>query len=453
MQRILDSANNFLYAYVLIILLISGGIYFTIRTRGVQFRLLKDSCRLLFRSNDGPAEGKHVSSFQAFAISLASRVGTGNLAGVALAITIGGPGAVFWMWLTALLGAATGFIEATLAQLYKRRSDGAFVGGPAYYIESGLKSKALACISAILIILTFAFGFSSVQCNTIGAAFENQFGWNHVIVGIVVIAVYAVIILGGVQRIARVTSILVPFMAIGYLILALIVIALNINSVPAAFKLIFDSAFGINQAAGGVVGAAVMQGIRRGLFSNEAGLGSASNAAATAQVSHPVKQGLVQSLGVFIDTLVICTCTALIILLSGVDINGGLTGIALTQQALESQIGASGSLFITAALFLFAFSTIVANYYYGEANLRYFTKSKGAILALRLAVIAIGMLGFCLTLETVWAFTDLFMALCGMLNLATLLVLSPKAFKLLKDYTTQRRKGIKDPVYPDWWEK
>lgn len=454
MLELLQTANNYLYTYLVIGLLIGCGIYFTIRTKGVQFRLLGDSCRLLFKSGDDRSDEKHVSSFQAFAVSLGSRVGTGNLAGVATAITIGGPGAVFWMWITALFGAATGFMEATLAQLYKRKDKDSFIGGPAYYIESGLGLRWMAVLSAILIILTFAFGYTLVQCNTIGAAFQNQFGLNHIVVGIIVTLILAAVIFGGIQRIAKVTAVVVPFMALGYLAIALVVVAMNISSLPAAFKLIISSAFGMKQAAGGVIGAAIMQGVRRGLFSNEAGLGSAPNAAATAHVSHPVKQGLVQSLGVFIDTIVICSCTAFILLVSGVDISGksGI-GIELTQAALSNQIGPAGSIFITIALFFFAFSTVISTYYYGEANLRFFTKSKTALFIFRLLVAAMAMIGTCISLEEAWELTDICMGVCGICNLVALFVLCPKVIRVLDDYVRQRKAGIRNPTWPDWWDE
>ena len=455
MLEILKTANDYLYSYVVIALLIGCGIYFTIRTKGVQFRLLKDSCRLLFSSNDGETKKneKHVSSFQAFAVSLASRVGTGNLAGVATAITVGGPGAVFWMWITALVGAATGFVEATLAQLYKRKGKDSFLGGPAYYIESGLGSRWMAVISAVLIIITFAFGFTLVQCNTIGSAFENQFGYNHVIVGAVVTFILALIIFGGIQRIAKVTAVLVPFMAIGYLLIAIVVLCMNITEIPHLFTEIVESAFGIRQVGGGIVGAAIMQGVRRGLFSNEAGLGSAPNAAATAHVSHPVKQGLVQSLGVFIDTIVICSCTAFIILLSPVDITGNSgIGIELTQAALTSQVGEWGSVFITIALFFFAFSTVISTYYYGEANLRFFTKKRWPMNVFRTVVAGMAFLGSCISLESAWELTDICMGLAGICNLVALFILFPQVRKVLDDYMRQRKSGIKNPVYPDWWK-
>lgn len=453
MFHFLQNLNNFLYTYIIIAVLIGCGLYFTIRTRGVQFRLFLDSCRLLVSSGDGKAKGKHVSSFQAFAVSLASRVGTGNLAGVATAISVGGPGAVFWMWVTALLGAATGFVEATLAQLYKRKDKDSFIGGPAYYIEKGLGLRWMAVLSAVLIIFTFAFGFTSVQCNTIGAAFEHEFGWNHMAVGAVVAVLVCVIIFGGIQRIARFSAAIVPVMALGYIGLALVILFMNIGKVPEALRLIVESAFGIRQAAGGMVGAAIMQGVRRGLFSNEAGLGSAPNAAATAHVSHPVKQGLVQALGVFVDTLVICTCTALTILLSGVDFSGGSQGIELTQAAVESQTGTVGSLIVTISLFFFAFSTIIGDYYYGEANLKFFTRKRSTIMLFRIAVVAVAMAGSCISLSAAWELSDICMGLSGLCNLVALLLLSPKVFRVLDDYTRQRKAGVKNPVMPDWWEE
>lgn len=454
MLEILKTANNLLYTYLVIVVLIGGGIYFTIRTKGVQFRLFGDSCRLLFKSKDGPVKNgeKHISSFQAFAVSLASRVGTGNLAGVATAIVVGGPGAVFWMWVTAVFGAATGFMEATLAQLYKRKDKDSFIGGPAYYIESGLGKRWMAVLSAVLIIFTFAFGYTLVQCNTIGSAFENQFGFNHVYIGIVLAFFILLIIFGGIHRIARVASVLVSIMVVGYLLLALVVICMNIELIPHVFKSIVYSAFGIKQAAGGLMGAAVIQGVRRGLFSNEAGLGSAPNAAATAHISHPVKQGLVQSLGVIIDTLVTCSCTAFIILISPVDISGGQgMGIELTQAALSSQVGDWGSIFITIALLFFAFSTVIGTYYYGEANLRFFTKKKWALTVFRLAVAGMAFLGTCISLEQAWELTDICMGVAGICNMVALFILSPKVITVLEDYLKQRKSGIKDPTYPDWW--
>ena len=318
MIDIINQVNDLLWGYVIIAVLVGCGVWFTVRMRFVQFRMLGEMVRLL---NDSPVKVKgqerHISSFQAFTVSLASRIGTGNLAGVATAIVVGGPGAVFWMWVMALFGAATAFVESTLGQLYKLRHSESFIGGPAYYIQRGLHCRWMAVLFAILITVTFGLANNSVQTNTICGAMEGAFGWNPTIVGIVLMVLTLLVVFGGIQRIARVSSILVPLMALGYLILALVIIVMNIHLIPHVFKVIIESAFGLEQAVGGTVGAAIMNGVKRGLFSNEAGEGSAPNAAATAAVSHPVKQGFIQALGVFTDTLVVCSCTAFIILISG----------------------------------------------------------------------------------------------------------------------------------------
>ncbi len=318
-----------------------------------------------------------VSSFQAFCISTASRVGTGNLAGIAIAISVGGPGAIFWMWLIALIGSASSFVESTLAQIYKQPDgNGAYIGGPAYYMEKALNMKWMGIIFSILITICFGLVFNSVQSNTISLALNEAFGVNRILVGAILTLLTLSIIFGGIHRIAKVSEIIVPIMASAYILVALFVVITNISELPAMFALIFENAFGVKQAVGGGIGGALLIGIKRGLFSNEAGMGSAPNAAATANVSHPVKQGLIQTLGVFTDTIVICSCTAFIILLSDIDLSGGLTGIQLTQNALSSQIGSFGSIFIAICVLLFAFSSIVGNYYYGEANIEFLTKKK-----------------------------------------------------------------------------
>ena len=315
----IDSVNNVLWSYLLVALLLGCAVWFTVRTRGVQFRMLREMLRVLGESAGGGRRGeRHVSSFQAFAVSLASRVGTGNLAGVATAIAVGGPGAVFWMWIIALLGASSAFVESTLAQLYKRRGRDSYIGGPAYYMERGLGRRWMGVVFAVLISVTFGFAFNSVQSNTICAAWEGAFGFDHHWVGIALTLLTLGVIFGGIHRIARVSGVVVPVMALGYIALALGVVLFNFRRLPEVVELIVANAFGWEQAMGGGVGAALMQGIKRGLFSNEAGMGSAPNVAATAHVSHPVKQGLIQTLGVFTDTLVICTCTAFIILFGGV---------------------------------------------------------------------------------------------------------------------------------------
>lgn len=445
MVDFITNLNNIFYTYCLIIVLIGCGIYFTIRTRAIQIRMFGESCRIVSRKGlDGR---KHVSNMQSFMISVAGRVGAGNIAGVALAITIGGPGAIFWMWVMALLGAATGFVESTLAQVYRRKSGNELVGGTAYYIEDGLHCRPLAIIAALMIAITFAFGFNSVQSNTLGIAFQDMFGWNPVIVGIIITAVVGLIIMGGVKSIARVTTAIVPFMSIGYLILALVVICMNIGSLPDVFGAIFRSAFGADQVAGGLVGGTIVQGVRRGLFSNEAGLGSIPQAAAAAKAQHPVQQGLAQGLGVLVDTLMICSCSAFIILFSGVDISGKVTGINLAQQALESQLGPIGGIFITVALFFFAFSSLISLYYYGEANIRFLTGKTWAIHSFRLATLVVIMLGFCVSLDLVWGITDTLMGICALINLFAIVVLFPKVSALLKDYEAQKKAGKEVPTY------
>ena len=379
LSRWIGGVNDVLWTYVLVAALLGCAVWFTLRTRGVQFRLLGEMMRVLGESaGSGPKGERHVSSFQAFAVSLASRVGTGNLAGVATAIVVGGPGAVFWMWVIALVGAASAFVESTLAQLYKRRGRDSFIGGPAYYMERGLGRRWMGVLFAVLISVTFGFAFNSVQSNTICAAWEGAFGADHVWVGVVLTALTLLIIFGGIRRIARVSGVIVPIMALGYIVLALGVVLFNLGRLPEVLELIVADAFGWEQTLGGAVGAALMQGIKRGLFSNEAGMGSAPNVAATAHVSHPVKQGLIQTLGVFTDTLVICTCTAFIILFGGVP-DASLNGIQLTQAALESEIGPAGGVFVAVAIFLFAFSSIIGNYYYGEANIRFITPRPWAL--------------------------------------------------------------------------
>lgn len=351
-MTVINFINDLLWTYILLAFLLCCALWFSLKTKFVQIRMFGEMVRLLGESAGKPENGeKHISSFQAFAISIASRVGTGNLAGVATAIAVGGPGAVFWMWLMALLGAASSFVESTLAQLYKTHGKDSYVGGPAYYMRKGLKQPWMGTLFAVLITIAFGFAFNSVQSNTICAAFEHAFGWEHTVVGLVITVSTVLIIFGGVQRIARVSSILVPVMALGYVLLALFIVVLNITEIPAVIRLIVSHAFGWEQALGGSVGVALMQGIKRGLFSNEAGMGSAPNVAATAHVTHPVKQGLIQALGVFTDTLLICTCTAFIILFSGVSINGETNGVQLTQLALTHEIGQWGNVFVAVALF------------------------------------------------------------------------------------------------------
>ena len=439
--------NDVLWTYILIALLLGCALWFTLKTRFVQFRMIGEMMRLLGDSTAKDGSVKHISSFQAFAISIASRVGTGNLAGVATAIAVGGPGAVFWMWVIALLGASSSFVESTLAQLYKVKGKDSYIGGPAYYMRKGLKQPWMGALFAVLITVTFGFAFNSVQSNTLCAAFENAFGFDHAVVGGIVTALTVVIIFGGVQRIARVSSVIVPVMALGYVALALAIVLMNLGELPAVIGLIVSHAFGWEQALGGGVGAALMQGIKRGLFSNEAGMGSAPNVAATAHVSHPVKQGLIQTLGVFTDTLIICTCTAFIILFSGAPLDGSANGVQLTQQALTNEIGPSGGIFVAVALFFFAFSSILGNYYYGETNVRYLTRRKWVVTAYRLLVGGMVMFSALATLEVAWGLADITMGLMTLCNLTAIALLGKYAFRLLDDYRTQKRAGIKEPVF------
>ena len=450
LQQIIDTTNDLLWGYVMIAALLACALYFTLRSRFVQFRMIGEMCRLLVKpdqdnESDTQHKPKRIAPFEAFVISLASRIGTGNLAGVATAIAVGGAGAVFWMWIIALLGAANAFIESTLAQLYKRRSTDSYIGGPAYYIMYGMRNKPLAITFCILIIVTFGFAFNTVQSNTICAAFENAFGTDKLFLGIALTVATLLIIFGGIQRIAKVSNIVVPVMAVGYLAIALIVVALNIEHLPAILSTIVKSAFGAEQLVGGGMGAAVMQGIKRGLFSNEAGMGSAPNAAATATTSHPVKQGLIQTLGVFTDTLIICSSTAFIILASGVALDGS-NGVQLTQEALTAEIGGAGRIVVAVAIFFFAFSSIFGNYYYGEANIRFITRSKRALTTYRLIVGAMVMAGALMNLQTVWALADVTMGLMTMCNLIALVFLGRQAVILLDDYRQQRLKGL-NPVF------
>lgn len=445
---IINLLNDLLWTYILIAMLLGCAVWFTWKTRFVQFRMIKEMVRLLGDSGGKGAAGeKHISSFQAFAISIASRVGTGNLAGVATAIAVGGPGAVFWMWVIALLGASSAFVESTLAQLYKVKGKDSFIGGPAYYMKKGLKQPWMGALFAVLITITFGFAFNSVQSNTLCAAFEGAFGWDHVIMGSILTVLTVAIIFGGVQRIAKVSSIIVPVMALGYIGLALVIVLINIRHLPGVLELIVGHAFGWEQALGGGVGMALTQGIKRGLFSNEAGMGSAPNVAATAHVSHPVKQGLIQTLGVFTDTLIICTCTAFIILFSGAPLDGSTNGVQLTQQALSNEIGSIGGIFVAVALFFFAFSSILGNYYYGEANVRYLTRRRWILNTYRVLAGCMVMFGALATLDLAWSLADITMGLMALCNLIAISLLGRYAFRLLEDYREQKRAGIKDPVF------
>ena len=458
-NNLITIINDAVWGYVLIAALVGCGVWFTIKTRFVQFRMVGEMLRLLtdsavntvgeqIKEQQAGVSSKHISSFQAFAVSVATRVGTGNLAGVASAIAIGGPGAVFWMWVIALIGSATAFVESTLAQLYKRPHKDSFIGGPAYYIQQGLKQRWMAVTFAVLITMQFGLSNNSIQANTICSAMQQAFGFSPIWVGSLLAALGLFIVFGGIQRIAQVSAVLVPVMAVGYMLLAIFIIVTNIGLIPHVFKLIVLDAFGIQQIAGGGIGATIMNGVKRGLFSNEAGEGSAPNVAATATVSHPVKQGLIQALGVFTDTLLVCSCTAFIILISGLYHTPELNGIAITQTALQSEVGSIGPIFVAIAIFLFAFSSIIGNYYYGEANIRFITSNTRVMTAYRVCSAGLMVIfGAVASFELVWNIVDFFMAFLTACNLVAIVLLGRYAFRLLDDYRSQKRRGIKEPTF------
>ncbi len=454
--------NDLLYSYIIIILLLFTGIYFTIRTRLVQIRYLGESIRVV---RERRASGKSVSSFQALMISTASRVGTGNIAGVATAIALGGPGAVFWMWITALVGGASAFVESTLAQIYKRRDGDHFRGGPAYYIQKALGSRTLGVVFAIFLILCFAYGFNPLQAYNMSTTLifympDFETSMYPALLGVFLAALTGLSIFGGVDRIGRVTSLLVPLMAVIYIVLSLIILVKNINLLPDALRHIFREAFDFAAIFGGFAGSCVMQGIKRGLYSNEAGMGSAPNAAAAADVSHPVKQGLVQMLSVFLDTLVICSATAAIVLMSGVEM-GALRGMPLVQQAVNTQFGDLGTHFITISVFLFAFSSLLGNYYYTEANLLFIKNDKRLLTVYRWTVVFVIFLGPQYGFDTAWNLADLFMGLMTIVHLVPLLLLGGIALRALADYAEKKKAGQESPSFKamdigidntEWWK-
>ncbi len=443
-----NAVNDVLWSYVLIVVLIACGLYFTFATRFVQVRMLPEMLRLLTEGIGKQTEGHAISSFQAFCVSTASRVGVGNIAGVAIAIVTGGPGAVFWMWLIAFIGCATGFIESTLAQIYKLpRGNGKFHGGPAYYIKNALHQPGVAKLFALLISVTFGLVYVSVQANTIALSAQT-IGIDPAITAAFLCIFTALVICGGMHRIAKVTEFLVPIMAGLYLLVALVIILLHLSEVPAMFALIFHDAFSPQAAVGGGLGTAMITGIKRGLFSNEAGEGSVPNAAATAAVTHPVKQGLVQSFGVYVDTWIVCSATAFIILLTGqYTIGGECTGIALAQASLASVFGSLAPAAVSLMILLFAFSSIVGNYYYGEINIAFFEGNTRRYLAVfRVCVVLMVLFGSLATLQLVWNLADLFMGLLCLTNLYAITRLAPYARRALIDYQEKRAHG-EDPSF------
>ena len=442
--------NDFLWTYIIIVVLVGCGLWFTLSTKLVQLRALPEMVRLLAGDlGRRPSGRKAISSFQAFCVSTASRVGVGNIAGVAIAIVTGGPGAVFWMWAIAFVGTATGFVESTLAQIYKiPRGHGLFHGGPAYYIQNALGQPAVAKLFAVLISVTFGLIYVSVQANTIALSVEKAFGVETWVMGIVLSVLAALVIFGGLSRIATFTTFLVPIMAGLYLLIALIIVVMHIDAVPGMFALILHDAFSPQAAVGGGIGTVILTGIRRGLFSNEAGEGSIPNAAATASVTHPVKQGLVQAFGVYVDTWVVCSATAFIVLLTGqYTIGGDVSGIALAQDSLASVFGTWASSLLSILIFLFAFSSVVGNYYYGEINIHFFGANvKTALNLYRVAVVVMVFFGCVAAFQLVWNLADLFMAMICLTNLYAITRLAPYARMALRDYFVQKTAG-KNPIF------
>lgn len=456
-MEFLNSVINFLNGiiwsvYVLIPLLLGTGLYFTIKTRGLQVRMLPEMFRSITTENEASEDG--ITSFEAFTVGLATRIGTGNLAGVAIAIVTGGPGAVFWMWMVAILGSVSAFVESTLAQLYKVEDpDTKFRGGPAYYMRDGLNAPKMGVAFAILITICFGLIFNAVQANTITSAAANALNIAsdavlfNAIIGVFLIVLSGYIILGGTKKVADFTSRMVPFMAFLYLGIAVVVLIFRFDQIPVVFNEIMSNAFTANAAFGGAIGITIIQGVKRGLFSNEAGMGSAPNAAASADTDHPVRQGLIQSLGVYIDTLVICSATAFIILVSDIPLDPTATdGISVTMDALANVLGHWAIYFLLIAIFFFAFSTIIGCYYYAQSNLEYLQANDRFMLFFKMLVMVLIMFGSVASSDVVWAMADLAMGSMAILNIIAIILLRKDAFMLLKDFEKQLKAGQK-PVF------
>jgi AGCS family alanine or glycine:cation symporter len=447
LETIVSFINTILWETVLIYGLVGAGVFFTFRLGFIQVTNFGHAISLMRISRYTSSDG--LSSFQVFCTSMAARVGAGNMAGVAVALTTGGPGAIFWMWLIAFLGMATSMVESTLAQVFKvKDEDGQFRGGPSYYMTKGLGQRWMGILFAIFLIIAFGLVFNAVQANTITGAMTKVFDYDPLIVGIVLSIASGLVIMGGLKKVAKVSEILVPIMAIAYLLIASIVVVMNIEKLPQVFALIINSAFGWQEAASGGLAFAIAQamkaGIARGLFSNEAGMGSAANVAASAtpNPNHPASQGFIQMFGVFIDTIVICTATAAIILLAG-DVDASGDGIALTIAALDFHVGEWGGLFIAGSIVLFCFTSIIANYSYAETNILFLSNNKKAVLApFRLCVLAMVMFGAIAKINIVWALADASMGLMALVNLVALVLLSGLAIAVIKDYQQQRKAGL-----------
>ncbi len=460
MARIVELLNGLIWSQALIWLCLGAGFYFSVRTRFLQVRHVKEMWRLLWH---GEASERGITSFQAFALAVSGRVGTGNIAGVATAIAMGGPGAVFWMWTIAFVGAGSAFVEATLAQLYKEEIGGQYRGGPAYYIERGLKVKWYAVVFAVATTVATGFFMPGVQANGIGAAMANAFDVPPLATAVVVAGLMGAIIFGGVKRIGRAAQLIVPVMALGYLVMAAIVVAVHAREVPAVMALIVRSAFGVDAAFGGVVGLAISWGVKRGIYSNEAGQGSTPMAAAAAEVKHPAAQGLVQAFSVYVDTWLVCSATAFMILLTGsynvANPAGGFlreglpaveAGPAFTQAAVDAVLPGVGSGFVAVALFFFAFTTLMAYYYYAETNLAYLRRNAASpklFTLLRLMFLGVTFYGTLRQADVAWAMGDIGVGLMAWLNLIAILLLAKPAIVCLRDYEAQRKAGIKEPRF------
>ncbi|MCI8551030.1 MAG: alanine:cation symporter family protein [Lachnospiraceae bacterium] len=448
MNDFLTAINDAMYTYILLILLVGVGIYFTVRTKGVQIRLLKDGIRsMLEKAPEGKNGEKKVSSFQALMISTASRVGTGNIAGIATAIAAGGPGAVFWMWLMAVIGGASAFIESTLAQIYKVKDGGHFRGGPSYYMQKALGKRWLGILFSIALIICFAYGFNGLQSFNMSSSLEyyipNYSSTDFpMVVGIILAAATAAVIWGGVHRIGFITSVLVPVMAVIYILIGLFTMLTHIGELPHVFAVIFKNAFDFRAMAGGMAGSAVVIGIKRGLFSNEAGMGSAPNASASAEVDHPVKQGLVQVISVFIDTLLICSSTAMMLLVSGIQGESGvMDGIPYVQAAISANVGSWGIHFITFSIFAFAFSSLIGNYFYAESNILFIKDNKILLNIFRVTCIIAIFLGAQADFSLMWNLADITMGFMAIINIVVIFLLGNIAVKALRHYEQQKKKG------------
>ena len=446
-----DFISNFsgaLYTYVLVILLVLGGIYFTIRTKGAQFTMIGEQFRVI---TEKPADKKGVSSFQALMVSTASRVGTGNIIGVSTALCLGGFGSVFWMWVIALLGCASAFVESTLAQIYKKRGEDGCYGGPAYYIETALKCRPLAIAFSIFLILTYGVGFNMLASYNLQSTFSPYGFYNEAVTPWIIGAIIALLVgyclFGGGTRLIKITGVLVPVMGVIYILVAIIIVVLNITVLPSAFATIFKEAFDLKAIFGGITGSCLMYGIKRGLFSNEAGVGSAPNASASAEISHPAKQGLVQMLSVFIDTILVCTATAFMCICSGVEPSEAISGAPYVQQSLSSTLGDFGPIFITAAMLLFAFTTLLGNLYYVNQAFRHILgHTPGRIFNYVYYTVAslLIFVGAGLSAGLLWDIADIFMGLMALINMPVIFILGRHAFRALADYKTKKREGLKD---------